>query len=472
MLKLLATLAVFAPLADGQDNPLEDLQSISRVTPVTRVYQVVSPAVVYIQTQTRVQSRDGFNVLGMGANTHMRAGSGTGVVIHEDGIVVTNYHVVRGADPRHLTVSFVNDPTLYLAELLSFRESEDLALLRIRGAMYGSKPINIHSSFEGNLKRADVPTGPRTKFPTVRMGVSSDLMPGERVIAIGNPHGQTYTVSEGIISGLHRDVQVGGQFKQKFEGLIQTDASINLGNSGGPLLNIHGEMIGINTVMNTAAENIGFAIPVDRIREVLTEHLFPNAQSAWLGFDFELGTDFRVAKVWEGSPAALAGICQGDRIISMGGKVLTDQSSLLKAGFLVRPYTNIEILTETEPGKRIAKQMTPWNRVEGLIWEDFGLTTELKPGNRHNYVLVDQVRMGGPAEDLGLKRGDWLRAAGFQTPGQVRRSIEFRNHKDLVRLSGALPDGGEVDLEIYRDLDDNGVYTRNEQHRGPLVLIP
>ncbi|MBL4771127.1 MAG: trypsin-like peptidase domain-containing protein [Planctomycetes bacterium] len=472
MLKLLAALAVFAPIAIGQDNPLDELKSVSRITPAVRVYQAVSPAVVYIQTQTRVQSRSGFNILGMGSNTHMRAGSGTGVVIHEDGIVVTNYHVVRGADPRHLTVSFVDDPTVYLAELLSFRESEDLALLRIRGAMHGSKPINIHASHQGNLKRAQTPTGPRTKFPTVRMGISNDLMPGERVIAIGNPHGQTYTVSEGIISGLHRDVQVGGRFQQKFEGLIQTDASINLGNSGGPLLNVHGEMIGINTVMNTAAENIGFAIPVDRIREVLTEHLFPNAQSAWLGFDFEPGSEFRVAKVWQGSPAALAGICQGDRVISMAGKVLTDEASLLKAGFLVRPYMNIEILTETEPGKRIAKQLTPWNRVEGIIWEDFGVTTEVTEGARFSHVLVKNIRPGGPAAELGLVQGDWLRAAGFQIPGQTRRSIEFRNIKDLIRLSGALPDGGEVDLEIYRDLDDNGVFTRNEQHRGPLVLTP
>ncbi|MDF1839742.1 MAG: S1C family serine protease, partial [Planctomycetota bacterium] len=139
MLKLLATLAVLAPLAPGQDTNLDDLKSIPRVTPTTRVYQAVSPAVVYIQTQTRVQSSNGFNILGMGSSTHMRPGSGTGVVIHEDGIVVTNYHVVRGSDPRHLTVSFVNDPTLYLAELLSFRESEDLALLRIRGAMHGSQ---------------------------------------------------------------------------------------------------------------------------------------------------------------------------------------------------------------------------------------------------------------------------------------------------------------------------------------------
>ncbi len=472
MLKLLTALAFLTPIAAGQDKPLDDLKSISRITPVVQVYQAVSPAVVYIQTQTRVQSRAAFNVLGMGSNTHMRAGSGTGVVIHEDGIVVTNYHVVRGADPQHLTVSFVNDPTLYLAELLSSSEAEDLALMRIRGAMHGSKPVNIHTSFEGNLKRAAIPTGPRTKFPTVTLGTSSDLMHGERVIAIGNPHGQTYTVSEGIISGLHRDVQVSGQFRQKFEGLIQTDASINLGNSGGPLLNVHGEMIGINTVMDTAAENIGFAIPVDRIREVLTNHLFPNAQSAWLGFDFEPGTDFRVARVWQGSPAALAGICQGDKIISLGGKTLTDESSLLNVGFQILPHTNLEVLTESTTGKRIAKQLTPWNRVEGIIWEDYGVTTEMVRGSRYNYIIVDQIRTGGPAEELGLQKGDWLRAAGFQVESQGRRSIEFRNHKDLVRLSSALSKGGELDLEIYRDLDDNGVFTRNEQHRGPLVLAP
>ncbi|MCA9002668.1 MAG: trypsin-like peptidase domain-containing protein, partial [Planctomycetes bacterium] len=448
--KLIAPLALLLSLsaiAMAQDDGLEDLKDISRVTPVVRVYQAVSPAVVYIQTQVRVQSRPGYSILGMGSTTHMQAGSGTGVVIHEDGIVVTNYHVVRGADPTHLTVSFVNDPTVYLAELLSFRESDDLALLRIRGAMQGSEPVNLHSSLQGNLKPTELPAGPRTKFPTVRLGTSGDLMPGERVIAIGNPYGQTYTVSEGIISGLHRDVEVGGAFRQKFEGLIQTDASINLGNSGGPLLNVHGEMIGINTVVNTAAENIGFAIPVDRIREVLTEHLFPNAQSAWLGFDFEPGVDFRVARVWPGSPAALAGICQGDRVLKLAGKELTDEASLLQAGFLVRPYQNMEVLVESESGKRVAKQLTPWNRVEGIVWEDFGMTTSQSQGSRFSYLLVDELRPDGPAAELGLKKGDWLRAAGFVVPNQGRRSIEFRNAKDLVRLSGALPSGGEIKSE-------------------------
>ena len=93
-----------------------------------------------------------------------------------------------------------------------------------------------------------------------------------------------YTVSTGIISGLHRDVSVPGR-DLNFRGLIQTDASINFGNSGGPLLNIHGELIGINTVMNASAENIGFAIPVDRVRQVLEDVLFPNARRTWLGFD-------------------------------------------------------------------------------------------------------------------------------------------------------------------------------------------
>ena len=104
---------------------------------------------------------------------------------------------------------------------------------------------------QGDLDGSATASRGEVAFPTVRMGTSADLMPGERVVAIGSPHGQTYTVSSGIISGLHRDIAVPGR-NLNFRGLIQTDASINFGNSGGPLLNIHGELIGINTVMTVS----------------------------------------------------------------------------------------------------------------------------------------------------------------------------------------------------------------------------
>ena len=214
-----------ADALDQQTKDLEALKRYSRITPVVEVYRTVSPSVVFIQTKPASRVR---SVLGNRSPIPNSGGSGTGVVIQEDGYLVTNFHVVRDADPAQIQVSFEDDPTPYRAELLSYRELEDLALLRIIGPMRGAKQINIPAGQQGKLKRDGTLEGPRTKFPTVRMGTSADLMPGERVIAIGNPHGQTHTVTEGIISGLHRDVQVGGRYGQIFPNLIQTDASINL----------------------------------------------------------------------------------------------------------------------------------------------------------------------------------------------------------------------------------------------------
>ena len=393
-------------------------------------------------------------------------------MIHEDGYLVTNYHVVRDADPGRIQVSFVDDPVPYRAELLSFREHEDLALLRITGSMEPFAPTPTlppsNPRTEGNLKR----DRGRQKFPTVRMGTSADLMPGERVVAIGNPHGQTHTVSEGIISGLHRDVDVEGPgFSLNFSNLIQTDASINLGNSGGPLLNVHGELIGINTVMNTAAENIGYAIPVDRVRDVLTQQLFPSAQNAWLGYEVELDSEeLRVAKVWPGSPADRAGICAGDRVLRVAGKEVSDEATLLNANLHVKPYRNTEVLIDSPSQGRISKQLTPWDRVSGILYENLGLTTEEVRQGRQRYVIVDRVRPDSPAEELALQSGDWLYAAKFRVNRLGTRSLPIGHQDDLLRLVGALPSGSKVEFEVFRDLNEDNVFTTDERHRGHLEL--
>ena len=121
------------------------------------------------------------------------------VVIHPSGLIVTNYHVVEGA--QNIRVSFEGEPESYVAELMSFVREEDLALLKIRPdeGRAATDPVERKA---GGLRTAGAPR----EFPTVRLGTSADLMPGERVVAIGSPHGQAYTVSTGIISGLHREI--------------------------------------------------------------------------------------------------------------------------------------------------------------------------------------------------------------------------------------------------------------------------
>src|SRR6185503_6834892 len=123
-----------------------------------------------------------------------------------------------------------------------------------------------------------------------------------------------------------------------FDDLIQTDASINFGNSGGPLLNINGDLIGINSAINAQAQNIGFAIPVDKVKSVLDEQLLsPDTASSWFGFEVESGDHLQVAKVVAGSPAADAGLKPGDCIVSLDGKPVTDQDSYRLARITLPP---------------------------------------------------------------------------------------------------------------------------------------
>jgi serine protease Do len=182
---------------------------------------------------------------------------GSGFIIHPDGYVVTNNHVVDHA--REITVELADGRKLP-ADLISADPDADLAVLR------------VHSN---------------TPLPTLEMGESNDLMIGEPVIAVGNPLGFSHTVSTGIVSAVHRDIEPPSDDdearKTPLKGedaalrdLIQTDAAINLGNSGGPLLNAYGQVIAINTAIKANAQNIGFAIPIDRLRDLIPELMNPS----------------------------------------------------------------------------------------------------------------------------------------------------------------------------------------------------
>ena len=163
-------------------------------------------------------------------------GMGTGVVLDPRGYVLTNHHVVEGV--REIKVTLFDGQSL-IARLVAHDPVTDLAIIKVP------------------LERP---------LPLIPIGTSRDLMEGEEVIAVGNAYGYEHTVTRGIISALHRTVQVTDT--QTYADLIQTDASINPGNSGGPLLNIDGEMIGVNVAVRVGAQGIGFAIPVDKATEV------------------------------------------------------------------------------------------------------------------------------------------------------------------------------------------------------------
>jgi len=430
------TLLVSAVLFQTPSTPLSPEEKYKRrVTPVVEVAEAAAPAVVYIQTELRQDVQDWW---GRVVSMKTGAGSGSGVVIMKEGFIITNYHVVEGAST--ITVSFDKryDENEYKAEVISAVKQEDLALLRIRG---------------------------EREFPTLPMGTSSDLMIGETVIAIGNPYGQTHTVSEGIISGLHRNVNIPNNGLH-FDDLIQTDASINFGNSGGPLLNINGDLIGINSAMNTQAQNIGFALPIDRIKSVLEEELMPT----WLGFDVEAGDHLKVQNVVAGGPAAQAGLKVGDCIVSLNSRPVVKQEDyrLARVGLTSLPEVEIQI---ERAGKTSTKRLKVWDRPNGILFERMGLKGEKFGLGNGSFVRVTEVQAEGPADKLGIQVGDVIDAVRPNALiGGHQRALTVSSPDQLAWLVSELPANSEIYLDLYRDLDKNKRYTPEELHRGLLTL--
>ena len=410
-----------------------------RLTPVVWVVSQVAPAVVFIQSE-RPSIR--WDLRGKRIGTAVSTGSG--VVIEKSGYIVTNLHVV-GQDARRITVQFDPDldPATYDAELVSFRAEDDLALIKIE---------------------AD------KDFPVVLRGTSADLMIGEAVIAIGNPFQQKISVSTGIISGLHRDLEVasGTGQSQRFPDLIQTDAAINPGNSGGPLLNILGELVGINTAVNPGAENMGFAIPVDRLEEVLSEHLLaPSASKAWLGFEVDEADPFCITRVTPGGPAAEAGIEEGDHLVAVAGVPVENRDDFRLPVLRLRPDQPLALRVASGDELREVV-LRGWDRTDGILWERMGMTVESLTYGRWRGVRVARVAESGPAAELGLASRDVVDAVRVGRRGQAWR---IHDPDALAALVVERPAGTEVSIDILRDGNEDGrLDARSELYKGKLVL--
>jgi serine protease Do len=411
-----------------------------RMTPIVRVYERAAPAVCFIQSSGERGQQDIF-----GRIFAQRFGvSGSGVVIRKEGFIITNYHVVRDAKEILVTFGAEYDDATYKAAMISYVEKEDLALIKIQ-------------------RDRD--------FETIPLGTSDDLMPGETAIAIGNPYGQTISVNAGIISGLHRNVpipQPGGSVLE-FPEMIQTDAAINGGNSGGPLLNINGELIGINTAMNSQAQNIGFAIPVDRVRSVLENQLLsPETAPAWLGFEIEPGDHLCIAKVVPGSPAAKAGLRPGDCIVAVAGEKVVNQDEYRVARVNLAPLQAAELQVESKGSKRRVR-LEPWDREDGVLFERFGARVNTKVFPRGVWLRIREIRPGGPAAALGLEPGDLIDALKPSSGGRMSpRWVD--NPESLAALVSTLPKGTDLVMDVLRDADKDGNYTSQELLRGVLTL--
>lgn len=265
-------------------------------------------------------------------------GGGTGFIVSEDGMVLTNKHVVLDEEADYTVLT--NDGRKFPAKVLARDPIQDLAILKIEP----EKVVGPGGKF--SLK----------PFPTVKLGDSSQLQIGQTVIAIGNALGEfRNTVSVGVISGLGRTITAtGGGLVETIEDVIQTDAAINRGNSGGPLLNLKGEVIGINTAMVIEAQNIGFAIPINKAKKGIQQvKTFGKIVYPFLGIYYTLVTKSLQEKfnlpvdygawvgrakdgsltdqaIFPGSAAEKAGIQRDDIILEFGGEKITPENSLAK----------------------------------------------------------------------------------------------------------------------------------------------
>jgi len=283
----------------------------SRRTPVVAAAESGAPSTVNIvSTQQVVDSGNPF-VRGdpffdeffrrfMNPRPSTAQSLGTGVIIHRDGYVLTNEHVLAGATQIRVSLA---DGRQFDAELVGGDPASDLAVVRVH---------------------ADGP------LPAPKLGDSDAVMIGETVVAIGNPFGLNHTVTTGVLSAVNRSIRGDGR---EYHGFLQTDASINPGNSGGPLLNLDGEVIGINTAILGNAQGIGFAIPINRASRIVDDLIHHGeVVPAWLGIwlqeltpklrealGAQLSTGVLISTVYEGTPAASAGVRRGDVLVAIDG---------------------------------------------------------------------------------------------------------------------------------------------------------
>ena len=289
------------------DEPLLDAYSQS----ITRVAETVGPTVVRLDIKRRVRGRGD-------------SGSGSGFIFTPDGLIVTNSHVVTGAKAIEATL---NDGQIFQAHLIGDDPDTDLAVIRVAGH----------------------------KLPSATFGESRGLRVGQLAVAIGNPYGFQCTVTAGVVSALGRSLR--SQNGRLMDDVIQTDAALNPGNSGGPLVNSRGEVVGVNTAMILPAQGICFATAIDTAKVTIAQLLrHGRVRRARLGlagqnivlprrmvrrYGLERDGAVQVASIERGGPASRAGFEQGDIIVGFSGQPVAGFDDLHR------------MLTEEKLGERV-----------------------------------------------------------------------------------------------------------------------
>jgi serine protease Do len=442
------TAAQFAPTPAGSP----DFASVAaRILP-----SVVS---IRVEQQARRTSQDGpgprefFQFPGMGPgrgfripNPRPREGLGSGFVIDRAGLIVTNYHVVDGADRIDVTVGTPDGPHQTVsAKVIGKAPDFDMALLKTDRAL-------------------DV--------PALVFGDSDQLRVGEWVMAMGNPFGLSQSMSVGIISGKHReDVNPGGH--QGVYDFLQTDASINPGNSGGPLVDMNGHVVGMNTAISAQGAGIGFAIPSSTLSRI-----FPSLRDkgelnrSWIGVQIqsltpELAQSYGlrstsgalVAEVLPDGPAAKAGVQAGDVLTRFDGKTIETSSSLPVLVSLSESGkdVNVELWRNGKSQSvsiRLQSQPSPEARNAGSDRDNggFGLALRsLTPALRQELgvedsqgALVAEVSPGSPAARAGLQPGDVVTECSgkpVKDAGELANALRKLGSGQIARLKVSRGEG-------------------------------
>ena len=372
-------------------------------------------------------------------------GLGSGVFISPDGYIVTNNHVVKGATDIRVTMS---DRRILPAKLVGADPLTDLAVLKVNGG----------------------------DFPSVPFGDSTKLHPGQTVLAFGNPLGFRFTVTRGIVSALNRpnpdasDPRKPGQF-------IQTDAAINEGNSGGPLVNAHGEVVGINTFLispSGAFSGMGFAIPTQIVKPTVDTLIkYGKVRHAYIGvgvtdvtpenskfFQMTKASGAVVTQVEPNAPGAQAGLRVGDVIAQVDGHEITDAGALQVEVGQKQPGSKLELtilrdgktmtlpITIEELGKGRGNDEEIASNPEGKARWGIGLSdlnsdtrAQLQAPEDIHGAVVARVQPGSPADNAGLSPGDVIQSVN-------RKPV--KSAADVKEALSKIPNGEDAMVLIWR----------------------
>ncbi|MDR2175987.1 MAG: Do family serine endopeptidase [Synergistaceae bacterium] len=354
-------------------------------------------------------------------------GRGSGFIVSKDGQILTNNHVVDGADK--ITVTLSNGKT-YSAEVMGKDPTFDLAVIKIK---------------------------PEETLTVLELSDSDAVEVGEWVVAIGNPFGFEHTVTVGVISAKNRSVHAQDV---NFDGFLQTDAAINPGNSGGPLIDMRGKVVGINTAIVPYAQGLGFAIPVNMAKQIMGDLVtYGKVKRGWLGvsvqsltkefaeaYDIDAESGVVIGDVFSGSAAERAGLRRGDVVVSIGNETVKDVQTfvnkvraqspgaalrlkVIREGKPVTVTVKLDEMPGTEGRAARSGPSSGESALEDVGIAVSGLTPEMARRyrlDRSSGIVVAEVEENSPAQLAGIREGDLI------------LEVNGRKVNDISELNSAL----------------------------------